>query len=124
MDLDAKICYRALASRDERFDGRFFTAVRTTGIYCRPICPARPPRPQNVLFFSCAAAAEDAGFRPCRRCRPDASPGSPEWNGTSATVSRGLRLIHGGALDTGSVASLSERLGIGERHLSRLFSGI
>jgi AraC family transcriptional regulator of adaptative response / DNA-3-methyladenine glycosylase II len=121
MTEDAELCYRAIASRDPRFDGRFFTGVRTTGIYCRPICPARTPKRENVTFFACAAAAEEAGFRPCRRCRPDTAPGTPEWNGTSASVSRGLRLIQQGALDEADVSMLAERLGMGERHLSRLF---
>lgn len=122
MTEDTELCYRAIVSRDPRFDGRFFTGVRTTGIYCRPICPARTPKRENVQFFACPAAAEEAGFRPCRRCRPDTAPGTPEWNGTSATVSRGLRLIQQGALDEADVSELAERLGMGERHLSRLFS--
>src|SRR6516164_11712926 len=93
MELDAARCYRALETRDRRFDGRFFTAVRTTGIYCRPICPAPTPKRENVTFFACAAAAEDAGYRPCLRCRPETAPGTPAWNGTSAVVARALRLI-------------------------------
>src|SRR5438552_10338193 len=93
------ICYRALAARDARFDGRFFVGVRTTGIYCRPICPARTPKRENVAFFACAAAAEDAGFRPCLRCRPETAPGTPAWAGTSAVVARALRLIEDGGLD-------------------------
>ena len=117
----ADVFYRALAARDVRFDGRFFTAVRTTGIYCRPICPARTPLRRNVEFFSCAAAAETAGYRPCHRCRPDAAPESPEWRGTRSTVSRALRLIVEGALDTGGVTELADRLGVGERQLHRLF---
>ncbi|MCA9726840.1 MAG: AlkA N-terminal domain-containing protein [Candidatus Eisenbacteria bacterium] len=121
MTEDTELCYRALVSRDRRFDGRFFTGVRTTGIYCRPICPARTPRRENVEFYPCAAAAEAAGYRPCLRCRPDSAPGTPEWNGTSATVSRGLRLIQQGELDERGVSGLAARLGIGERHLSRLF---
>ncbi len=120
--LDPGICYRALRTRDARFDGRFFVAVRSTGIYCRPVCPARTPRRENCLFLPCAAAAESAGFRPCRRCRPESAPGTPAWAGTSATVSRGLRLIAEGALDgPGGVPELAGRLGIGERHLRRLF---
>jgi len=119
--LDADHCYRALATRDRRFDGRFFTGVRSTRIYCRPICPAPTPRRENCVFLACAAAAEAAGFRPCRRCRPEASPGTPAWLGTSATVSRALRLIGDGALDGGGVPELAARLGIGERHLRRLF---
>jgi AraC family transcriptional regulator of adaptative response / DNA-3-methyladenine glycosylase II len=121
MQLDPDVCYRALRARDARFDGRFFTAVRSTGIYCRPICPARTPRRENCWFVPCAAAAQEAGYRPCLRCRPEASPGTPAWQGTSATVSRALRLISDGALDEGSVATLADRLGIGDRHLRRLF---
>ena len=121
MRLDPDACYRALATRDARFDGRFFTAVRSTGVYCRPVCPARTPRRENCWFVPCAAAAQEAGFRPCLRCRPEASPGTPAWLGTSATVSRAMRLIAEGALDRGPVEDLAGRLGIGERHLRRLF---
>jgi len=121
MVLDADICYRALRSRDARFDGRFFTGVATTGIYCRPVCPARTPLRKNVKFFACAAAAEAAGFRPCRRCRPETAPGTPAWIGTSATVSRALRLIGDGELDDAGVDALATRLGVGDRHLRRLF---
>lgn len=121
MQFDRDICYRAVQSRDARFDGRFFTGVRSTGIYCRPICPARTPAPRNCVFFGCAAAAEDAGFRPCRRCRPETSPGTPAWQGSSATISRALRLIEEGALDTGDLPGLAARLGMGDRHLRRLF---
>jgi AraC family transcriptional regulator of adaptative response / DNA-3-methyladenine glycosylase II len=120
--LDPDVCYRALRTRDRRFDGRFFTAVRTTGIYCRPICPARTPRRENCLFVACAAAAEEAGYRPCRRCRPESAPGTPAWLGTSATVTRGLRLIAEGALDEAGVGALAARLGLGERQLRRLFA--
>lgn len=119
--LDRPNCYRALRSRDRRFDGRFFVAVRTTGIYCRPICPAPPPKLVNVVFYACAAAAEEAGFRPCRRCRPETAPGTPAWIGTSAVVARALRLIRAGALDEGEVGALAARLGIGARQLRRLF---
>lgn len=121
MQLDQDRCYRALKSRDARFDGQFFTAVLTTGVYCRPVCPAPTPRRRNVRFYSCAAAAQEAGFRPCLRCRPETSPGTPAWAGTSTTVSRALRLIGEGALDEGSVEDLAERLGLGGRHLRRLF---
>jgi len=121
MSLDASTCYRAVSARDSRFDGRFFTGVLTTGIYCRPICPARTPRRENVRFFPCAAAAEREGFRACRRCRPDSAPGTPAWAGTSATVARALRLISTGALDAAPVDALSSQLGVGERHLRRLF---
>src|SRR5262245_32885981 len=122
MKFDPEVCYRALRTRDARFDGRFFTAVRTTGIYCRPICPARTPRRENCWFVTCAAAAEAAGYRRCRRCRPETSPAPPAWLGTSATASRALRLIADGALDAGGVADLAARLGVGERHLRRLFA--
>jgi AraC family transcriptional regulator, regulatory protein of adaptative response / DNA-3-methyladenine glycosylase II len=122
MALDTDACYRAFAARDRRFEGRFVTAVATTRVYCRPGCPAPLPRRRNVRFYPCAAAAEEAGFRPCLRCRPDASPGSPAWLGTSATVSRALRLIGDGELDTHGVDELSARLGVGARHLRRLFT--
>ncbi|TFH22129.1 MAG: DNA-3-methyladenine glycosylase 2 family protein [Myxococcales bacterium] len=121
-ELDSARCYRALTSRDARFDGRFFVGVRTTGVYCRPVCPARTPLLRNIRFYRCAAAAAEDGFRPCLRCRPETSPGTPAWSGTSATVSRALRHIEAGALDHGSVADLAERLGVGERHLRRLFN--
>jgi AraC family transcriptional regulator of adaptative response / DNA-3-methyladenine glycosylase II len=116
-----ELLYEALRTRDARFDGRFFVGVVTTGIYCRPICPARTPRRENVRFFEHAAGAEAAGFRPCRRCRPETAPGTPAWAGTSATVSRALRLIGDGALDRGGVDDLAGRLGVGSRHLRRLF---
>jgi len=121
MELNRDICYRAVKSRDPRFDGRFFTGVTSTGIYCRPVCPAVTPRKKNVEFYACAAAAEKAGFRPCMRCRPETSPGTPAWLGTSATVSRALRYIHEGALDDNSVEELADRLGMTGRHLVRLF---
>jgi AraC family transcriptional regulator of adaptative response / DNA-3-methyladenine glycosylase II len=121
MTLDRHVCYRALRTRDRRFDGRFFTGVTSTGVYCRPVCPARTPKRDNCVFFPHAAAAEEAGFRPCLRCRPETSPGTPAWEGASATVSRALRLIDAGALDRGGVDDLAERLGIGARHLRRLF---
>src|SRR5579859_2452178 len=109
---DFDVCYRALCSRDARFDGRFFTAVTTTGIYCRPICPARTPFAEHVRFYSCAAAEEAAGFRACRRCHPEASPGSPEWNIRADLVARALRLIADGVVDTEGVASLANRLAV------------
>lgn len=118
---DPDVLYRALRSRDVRFDGRFFVGVTSTGIYCRPVCPARTPRRDRVRFYPSAAAAESAGFRPCRRCRPEYAPGSPGWEGASAVVRRALRLIGDGALDGGSVPELADRLGIGDRHLRRLF---
>src|SRR6185436_8470738 len=120
VDLDHTACYRAMELRDARFDGRFFTAVKTTGIYCRPVCPTRTPRPENVVFYSTAVAAQEAGFRPCLRCRPETAPDTGAWRGTSSTVSRALALIELGALDEGSVDALAERLGVGERQLRRL----
>jgi AraC family transcriptional regulator, regulatory protein of adaptative response / DNA-3-methyladenine glycosylase II len=120
-DLDHDTCYRAICGRDAQYDGRFFTAVKTTGIYCRPVCPARTPLSKNVIFFSTAAAAQEAGFRPCLRCRPETAPHVGAWRGTSNTVSRALGLIENGALDEGDVDALAERLGVGERHLRRLF---
>jgi AraC family transcriptional regulator of adaptative response / DNA-3-methyladenine glycosylase II len=122
MELDPKVCYRAVQARDARYDGRFFTCVKTTGIYCRPICPARPPKVENCTFVPTAAAAQEAGYRPCLRCRPESSPELDAWRGTEATVSRALKLIETGALDNGNVASLADRLEIGERQLRRLFS--
>jgi AraC family transcriptional regulator, regulatory protein of adaptative response / methylated-DNA-[protein]-cysteine methyltransferase len=107
--------------RDKAFDGLFFTAVRTTRIYCRPICPARPAATRNVRFFASAAAAEAAGYRPCLRCRPEVAPWCPAWNGTKSTVERALKLIERGALDRGSTDELAKQLGIGPRHLLRLF---
>ncbi|MDE2134734.1 MAG: helix-turn-helix domain-containing protein [Alphaproteobacteria bacterium] len=117
-----EVCYRALATRDVRFDGRLFVGVKTTGIYCRPICPARPAKPQNCVFFPSAAAAQGAGFRPCLRCRPEISPDAAAWRGTSSTVSRALALIAEGGFDgEESVGALASRLGVGERQLRRLF---
>ncbi len=118
---DRDACYRALLTRDARFDGVFFTAVRTTGIYCRPVCPARTPNLENVTFFPSAAAAQEAGFRPCLRCRPETSPDIAAWHGTSSTVSRAMALIASGALDEAGVDALATRLGMGERQLRRLF---
>jgi AraC family transcriptional regulator of adaptative response / DNA-3-methyladenine glycosylase II len=122
MQLDPAVCYRAMRARDARFDGRFFVAVRTTGIYCRPVCPAPTPRRENCTFVPCAAAAEEAGYRACLRCRPEAAPGTPAWQGSSATVTRALRLIEAGALDDAGVDVLAEKLGVGDRHLRRLFA--
>jgi len=113
---------RARLSRDARFDGKFFVGVRTTGIYCRPVCPAVAPKSKNVTFFPSAAAASEAGLRPCLRCRPECAPGTPAWGGTSTTVRRGLRLIANGALDEGSIEDLADRLGVTSRHLRRLFT--
>jgi AraC family transcriptional regulator of adaptative response / DNA-3-methyladenine glycosylase II len=108
-------------ARDPRFDGLFFTGVLSTGIFCRPICPAPAPRAANVVYFPTAAAAAEAGLRPCLRCRPESAPGTPAWNGTSATVARALTLIRQGALNEGSLEALALRLGVGGRHLRRLF---
>ncbi|WP_410287387.1 AlkA N-terminal domain-containing protein [Desulfosarcina sp.] len=119
--MDRDVCDRARLARDPRFDGLFFIGVKTTGIYCRPICPAPSPRPENIVYYPSAAAAAAAGLRPCMRCRPETAPGTPAWNGTSATVSRALFLIRQGALDDGSVNDLAARLGVGTRHLRRLF---
>lgn len=120
--LDHEDCYRALRIRDSRFDGRFFTGVKTTGVFCRPICPAPLPKQINCTFWMSAAAAQAAGFRPCLRCRPETAPGTPAWLGTATSVSRAMRLIEAGALDDGgSVDDLADRLGIGSRHLRRLF---
>jgi AraC family transcriptional regulator of adaptative response / DNA-3-methyladenine glycosylase II len=120
-ELEPDICWQAMRSRDRRFDGRFFVAAVTTGIYCRPICPVPFAKPNNIALFPCAAAAEMGGFRPCRRCHPETSPGTAAWLGTSAVVSRALRLIWEGALDDSSVDKLAERVGIGARQLRRLF---
>jgi AraC family transcriptional regulator of adaptative response / DNA-3-methyladenine glycosylase II len=121
MDLDPDVCYRAIQTRDARFDGRLFVAVKTTGIYCRPVCPARTPLRQNVTFHASAASAQEAGYRACLRCRPETSPQLGAWNGASNTVSRALALIEAGALDEGDVETLAERVGVGGRQLRRLF---
>ncbi|MGH8148454.1 MAG: AlkA N-terminal domain-containing protein [Steroidobacteraceae bacterium] len=120
-EFDRRVLDRARASRDPRFDGRFFVGVTSTGIYCRPVCPAPSPRRAHVRYFSTAAAAAEAGFRPCLRCRPEAAPGTPAWLGTSAVVRRALRLIDDGTLDDQSVDDFAARVGIGARHLHRLF---
>lgn len=114
-------CNAARLRRDPRYDGRFFTAVKTTGIYCRPVCPAKQPLTRNVAYYPTAAAAEAAGFRPCLRCRPETAPFCPAWNGTRSTVARAVKLINQGALDDDSVVALAMRLGISSRHLARLF---
>src|SRR5215470_1454247 len=120
--LDRSRCDRARITRDSRFDGRFYTGVLTTRIYCRPTCPVKPAKSRNVVFFPTAAAAERAGFRPCLRCRPEAAPGTPAWQGAAATVTRALRLIERGFLDDGkSVEDLALTLGMTGRHLRRLF---
>jgi AraC family transcriptional regulator, regulatory protein of adaptative response / DNA-3-methyladenine glycosylase II len=120
-ELKPSVWWQALYSRDRRFDGRFFVGASTTMIYCRPICPVPFAKPNNLVWFACAAAAEAAGFRPCRRCRSETSPGTPAWLGTSAVVSRALRLISEGALNESSVEDLADQVGIGSRQLRRLF---
>ena len=117
---DAERCYRAVRSRDARFDGMFFTGVRTTGIYCRPSCPAVTPKQVNVVFFITAAAAHGAGYRACRRCRPDTTPGSPEWNVRADAVGRAMRLIRDGVIERDGVGGLASRLGYSSRHVQRL----
>jgi AraC family transcriptional regulator, regulatory protein of adaptative response / methylated-DNA-[protein]-cysteine methyltransferase len=120
--LDVVVCEHARVSRDRRYDGLFFSGVRTTGVYCRPVCPVRAAKAQNVSFYPSAAAAEQEGFRPCLRCRPETAPFSPAWKGSQTTVERAVRLINEGVLDDAGVEVLAERLGIGSRHLSRLFT--
>lgn len=114
--------YQAMDSRDRRFDGRFFVAVKTTGVYCRPICPAPTPKRQNTRFFRYAAVAELAGFRPCRRCRPEVSPDTAEWDTRADLVGRGMRLVADGVVDEVGVSGLADRLGVSERHLQRVFT--
>src|SRR6202046_5376912 len=121
MTLDWQVCSRARLTRDPRFDGKFFIGVVGSRVYCRPICPAPTAKEKNVRYFPSAAAAAEAGFRPCLRCRPESSPGTPAWMGTSNTVSRALRLIGESGLEDGGVEVLAERLGVGSRHLRRLF---
>ncbi len=120
-ELDPQVCRRARLSRDHRFDGEFFLAVKTTGIYCRPVCPARPPRECNVLYFRSAAEAAQAGYRPCLRCRPESAPLSPAWLGTDTTLKRALASIHEGYLNDHTLGDLAARLGVGERYLRKLF---
>jgi len=121
VELDWRVCSRARLARDARFDGKFFIGVRSTKVYCRPTCPARTSKEENVHYFATAAAAAEAGFRPCLRCRPECSPGTPACTGTRNTVARALRLIGESGLEDGGVEALAERLGVGSRHLRRLF---
>src|SRR6202167_2483899 len=115
-------CYQAAQSRDPRFDGWFITAVRTTGIYCRPSCPAMTPKREDVRFYRPAAAAQQAGFRACKRCRPDAAPGSPEWDGRADVVARAMRMIADGVVDRSGVTGLAAQLGYSVRQLQRLLT--
>src|SRR5450432_2492799 len=121
MNLDLQVCSRARLTRDPRFDGKFFIGVIGSGVYCRSICPAPTAQEKNVRYYSSAAAAAEAGFRPCLRCRPECSPGTPAWLGTPNTVSRALRLIAESGLEDGGVEVLADHLGVGSRHLRRLF---
>ena len=122
MHLDAESCYRAVKSRDRRFDGVFYTAVRTTGIYCRPSCPARTPAFHNVTFHPTAASAQTAGYRACKRCLPDATPGSPDWDVAADVAGRAMRLIGDGVVDREGVDGLARRVGYTTRHLSRILT--
>jgi AraC family transcriptional regulator of adaptative response / DNA-3-methyladenine glycosylase II len=122
MHTDHERCYRAASSRDERFDGVFYVGVKTTGIYCRPSCPAVTPKKENVTFYATAAAAQDAGFRACRRCRPDTTPGSPEWNVRADAVGRAMRLIADGVVEREGVDGLASRLGYSQRHVTRMLT--
>src|SRR5580704_11461052 len=118
---DKETCYRALQSRDSRFDGLMYVGVKSTGIYCRTVCPARTAKYENCTFYGSAAAAQEAGFRPCLRCRPETSPELASWRGSSNTVSRALGIIEAGALEDANVEALAARLGMGGRQLRRLF---
>lgn len=120
--LDPESCYRAVKSRDRRFDGVFYTAVRTTGIYCRPSCPARTPAFQNVTFHPSAASAQAAGYRACKRCLPDATPGSPDWDVAATAAGRAMRLIADGVVDREGVDGLASRVGYTPRHLARILA--
>src|SRR5262252_605784 len=122
VELDFERCYRAVDSRDARFDGWFVTAVTSTGIYCRPSCPAITPKRSNVRFLPSPAAAQREGFRACLRCRPDAAPGSPQWNYRADVVGRAMRLIADGVVDRDGVPGLAARLGYTERHLGRMLT--
>ncbi|WP_405134863.1 AlkA N-terminal domain-containing protein [Nocardia sp. NBC_01388] len=121
-ELDFERCYRAVATKDARFDGQFVTAVRTTGIYCRPSCPAITPKPANVTFLRTAAAAQQSGFRACRRCLPDAAPGSPLWNTRADLAARAMRLIADGVIERGGVPALADTLGYSQRQLTRVLT--
>ncbi|MCF2856411.1 helix-turn-helix domain-containing protein [Pseudoalteromonas sp. SMS1] len=120
--LDSQVCQKARLSRDARFDGKFFIAVKTTGIYCRTVCPAHPPKEENVEYFTSALLAAQSGYRPCLRCRPDSAPDSPAWQGVGATLDRAIKLINQGALQHSSLSELSKRLGVSDRYLRKLFN--
>jgi AraC family transcriptional regulator of adaptative response / DNA-3-methyladenine glycosylase II len=122
MNIDFNTCYDAVKKRSRDYDGVFYTGVSSTGIFCRPVCPAITPKPENCDFYPSAAAAMQAGYRPCLRCRPETAPNSPAWNGVKTTVKRAMDLIDQGALDEGSVIDLSDRLGVSDRYLRQLFS--
>ena len=117
--IDPDLAWRALEQRDPRFDGWVYVGVTSTGIYCRPSCPAMTPKRENVRFYPSAAAAQQAGFRACKRCRPDAAPGSPEWDGRADVVARAMRLIADGAVDRGGVPGLARDLGYSVRQLAQ-----
>ncbi len=119
--LNPKICQKARLSRDSRFDGKFFTAVKTTGIYCRPICPATTPKEQNIIYYLTAIQAANAGYRPCLRCRPDSAPGSAAWKGVNASLDKAIGLIHEGYLQENSLSHLADKLGISDRYLREIF---
>ncbi|GHF19694.1 hypothetical protein GCM10017044_13060 [Kordiimonas sediminis] len=118
MKEDTHILYTALLTRDQNYDGKVYFGVTSTGIYCRPVCPANKPKPENILYFNTSDQAQDAGFRACKRCRPESRPGSPAWEGTKSTVQRALRLLAAGEED---IPALADKLGVTDRHLRRLF---
>jgi AraC family transcriptional regulator of adaptative response / DNA-3-methyladenine glycosylase II len=122
MEIDFDTCYNAVKNRIKDYDGVFYTGVSSTGIFCRPVCPAVTPKPQNCNFYPSAAAALEAGYRPCLRCRPETVPHSPAWNGVQTTVKRALDLIDRGVLDQHGVSDLAARLGVSDRYLRQLFS--
>ena len=122
MVLDHDSCFRALSARDARFDGQFIAGVHSTGIYCRPSCPAATPRPHNVRFYPTAAAAHEAGLRACKRCQPDAVPGNPDWNLRDDLAGRAMRLILDGVVEREGVAGLAAQLGYSSRHLARVLA--
>lgn len=121
MSMNTDILYKALLERDPSFDGAFFVCVTTTGIYCRSICPARKPNPENCQFVETRDEAEAKGYRACKRCRPETAPGSPAWKGTGASISRALKILAEQTGDGLTIADLAAKLGMGERHLRRLF---